>query len=189
MISNERVSPAKLLSLEDAVEVIKSGDSIWIGSTHSIPSQFLDILADRHKELHDVTLLGNNFINYSKLLVDTKYTDTFHIISFFESSQFISPLSNTSNVEYIKKPSRPYSKTLVDKFNINVMVVEVCPPDENGNCNVGVSGRAITPYLNKCDGIIKKIAVINKLQRPTVDDGELISIPLSDFDYISICNH
>jgi len=189
MANSKAEHSPQLVSLDDVAAMIESEDFIWVGSALSIPTPFLDRLANRHEELHDVTILGNTFINYSELLADSKYTDTFHIVSFFESSPFNSLTFKTNNIEYLKRPCGPYSKTICDKYKINVMVVEVCPPDNNGRCNLGVAGRAITPYLNKCKGITKKIAVINELQRPTFDDGELISIPTSDFDYLCICKH
>lgn len=189
MMTCETKHRPKLVSLENAAEMIESGDSIWVGSFLSIPNLFLDELADRCEELHNVTVLGCHYTNYSKLFVDPKYKKVFNVISFFESAMFRSTKFAAGNIGYIKKPGRPYQKTLVDKFNINTMVVEVCPPDNNGNCNVSVTGRTITPYLSKCEGITKKIAVINSLQRPSLAEGELISLPLSDFDYICICNH
>ncbi|NLH02084.1 MAG: hypothetical protein GX488_09360 [Clostridiales bacterium] len=185
--AKEKTNP-QLISLEEAAALIQSEDSIWVGSGFSIPNLFLDKLADRYETLHDVTVLGINYMNYSKIM-DSKYVNIFHVISFFESAMFRIFNSKAENIEYIKKPYRPYSKTICEQFKTNTMVVEVCPPDENGFCNVGATGKIITPYLNNCESIVKKIAVINEFQRPAFDDGDIISIHLSDFDYVCNCNH
>lgn len=188
MTTEEKRVP-KIITLEDAAGLIESQDSLWVGSALGISCTFLDELANRYEELNNVTILGHNFINYYNVLVDPKFGKAFHAISFYEASPFSSIWYNTNNLEYIKKPCGPYSKTICEKYNINVMVVEVCPPDRNGNCNLGATGSAITPYLSNCEGLTTKIAVINELLRPTYNDGELINIPLSDFDYCCISKH
>lgn len=177
----------KILFLEEAAEIIKSGDSIWVGGALSIPSPFLDKLAERHKELHDVTIVGDSFIKSCKLLIDPKYRTSFNIVSLYESLPFNYLYKEPSNIDYVKKPSGPYPKTIYEKYKINLMVFEVCPPDISENCNLGFTGGAITPYLTKCAGI--KIAIINELLRASSDDGEFTSIPLSYFDYVCMCNH
>jgi len=189
MTDNNENYQKKLVSLEDAVAQIKSGDTIWMGSTLSIPSIFLDMLSDRYTELNNVTLLGNTFINPSKMLTDPKYRNAFQVISFHKDLQFISPSGDSYNMDYIKKPSGSYTETICDAFNVNVLVTEVCPPDEFGNCNLGTCGRDITPYINKHPSITKRIAVINNLQHPSTYEGGPISIPLSDFDIVCECNH
>lgn len=179
----------ELITLDEAANLIKPQDSIWVGSALGISYAFLDKLANRYEELRDITILGHNFINYYSILVDPKFGKAFHAISFFEASPFSSLSYKTNNLEYIKKPCGPYSKTICEKFDINILIVEVCPPDKNGNCNLGVVGREITPSLIKCKGITTKIAVINELLIPSYDNGELSSIPLSDFDFCCICKH
>lgn len=179
----------QLITLEEASGLIKSQDSIWVGSALGISYAFLDELSNRYDELNNVTILGHNFINYYNILVDPKFGEAFHAISFFETTPFSSLSYKTNNLEFIKKPCGLYSKTICEKYNINVIIVEVCPPDKNGNCNLGANGRAITPYLNKCEGITTKIAIINALLLPSYDNGELVSLPLSDFDYCCISKH
>lgn len=188
-MTNEEKRVPKIITLEDAAAIIKSQDSIWVGSALSIPSTFLEELANRYEELNNVTILGHNFINYYNVLVDPKFGKAFHAISFFEASPFSSLSYKTNNLEYIKKPCGPYSKTICEKYNINMIIVEVCPPDKNGNCNLGVAGREITPYLNKCKGITTKIAIINELLIPSYNNGDFVSLPLSDFDYCCISKH
>ena len=48
-----------LTTMDEAAAAVKSGDTIWLGSTLCIPDAFMDKLADRVDELHDVTLLAN----------------------------------------------------------------------------------------------------------------------------------
>lgn len=59
-----------LVKSEDAAAKIKSGDTLWVGSTLCIPYDFLDALADRYEELSNVTILSNMFLNPSKILLD-----------------------------------------------------------------------------------------------------------------------
>jgi len=179
----------QLISLEEAAYLIKSQDSIWVGSVLGISYTFLDELANHYEDLNNVTILGHNFINYYNILIDPKFGKAFHAISLYESSPFCSLSYKTSNLEYIKKPCGLYSKTICEKYNINVIVVEVCPPDKNGNCNLGVGGREITPNLIKCNRITSKIAIINELLIPAYDHGDRVSLPLRDFDYCCLSKH
>lgn len=187
MIKKDNCRTPKIISLEEAAAMIKSGDTLWVGSGLSIPSKFLDTLADRCEELQNVTVIGETFLSHSKILADPKYGNTFHFVSFYESIAFNFLPFKANKITYIPKPGGPYSETIYNSFNIDVIIVEVCPPDKNKNCNLGITGTATTPYLCKCKGT--KIAVINELLQPAYDDGEPNSIPLGDFDYACISNH
>ncbi|MEA4893905.1 MAG: CoA transferase [Oscillospiraceae bacterium] len=176
----------QIISLENAAALIKSGDTIWVGSGLSISTPFLDKLADRHKELQNVTIIGETFLSYTKLLTDPKYTRTFRIISLYESLPLPCPSFATNKIEYVLKPDGPYAETIFRAFKINIMVIEVCPP-KNNYCNLGATGGATSPYFSKCKGI--KIAVINDLQQPYYADEENNSIPLDEFDCLCISNH
>jgi hypothetical protein len=188
MINNTAGHAVKMISLESAAAMIKSNDSIWVGTAFGISVPFLDQLADRQKELRNVTIVGESFLNCCKLLVDPLYRDTFHIVSLYEALPVNYLYNMKNNIDYVKRPPGPYVKTIYKKYHINVMAFEVCPPDGGNNCDLGFTGGAITRHFSKCGGI--KIAIINAFQRAAAyDDGGSNSVSLSDFDYACSCRH
>ncbi len=71
------------VTVEEAAAKVKSGDTIWMGSTLCVPDAFMDKLGDRVDEVENVTLLANMFLNPNKMLMDPSYKKSFHIVTFF----------------------------------------------------------------------------------------------------------
>jgi len=176
-----------LVKMEDAAATIKSGDTLWMGSTLCIPYDFMDCLADRYEELSNVTLLGNMYLAPNKILLDPTYKKAFHTISFFPN--VLERMSAQMNI--IDFHSAPYGtliETVTEIYKANVVAIEVCPPDEDGYCNVGVLGTNFSPEIIRSDCIKTRIAVINSYQPLAHGDAGLTKLPLSMFDYI-VENH
>ena len=69
-----------MMTTEEVVKLIESGDRIWIGNTCDVPYNQLDALADRYEELEDVVTFSNLFAKPLKMLTDAKYGKAFHHI-------------------------------------------------------------------------------------------------------------
>ncbi len=176
-----------LATVEDATKRICSGDRIWMGSTLCVPDAFMDKLGDRVDELQDVTLLANMYLSPNRLLLDPSFKKTFHVVSFFPN--VLERMSAQMNI--IDFHSAPYGElvTAVTKvYKANVVAIEVCPPDEDGNCNVGLLGTNFTPSIIRDDCVKTRIAVINKYQPNAHGSDSVTKLPLSMFDCI-VENH
>lgn len=77
----------------------------------------------------------------------------------------------------------------MDVYLTDTMVIEVCPPDENGNCNVTILGAPTNCVINEDPRIKKRIAVVNKGQYPAQGDYHSLNIPITQFDYIVEDDH
>lgn len=177
-----------LTTMDKAAAAVKSGDTIWMGSTLCVPDAFMSALAERVDELHDVTLLANMYLNPNPMLMDPSYKKSFHIISFF--TNVLERMSAQAGV--IDFHSAPYGEleTAVTKvYRANVVAIEICPPDEDGNCNVGLLGTNFTPEIIRHDTIQTRIAVINKFQPVAHGSDEVTKLPISMFDYIVENDH
>lgn len=177
-----------LTTMDEAAMAVKSGDTIWLGSTLCIPDAFMDKLADRVDELHDVTLLANMYLNPNRMLMDPSFKKSFHIVSFF--ANVLERMSAQAGV--IDFHSAPYGnlETAVTQiYHANIVAVEVCPPDADGNCNVGVLGTNFTPEIIRHDTVQTRIAVINKYQPVAHGSDAVTKLPLSMFDYIVEDDH
>lgn len=178
-----------LTTIEEAVSKIESGDTVWLGSMLSISSPFLDKLADRYEELENVTLIGNTFINPSKLLLEPKYKQSFHVVSFCRKALPKGTIKCSENIDFVIKPEGAYIKTICEDFKINTIAIEMCPPDSRGRCNLGSCGTSITPIVLRYPDIKKRIGIINKMQPNAYGSYEETTIPISYFDYVCESTH
>lgn len=172
-----------LVSMEEAAGSIQSGDTIWMGSTLCVPDTFMDKLADRVDEVQNITLLANMYLTPNRMLVDPSFKKSFHIVTFF--ANVLERMSAQMGI--IDFHSAPYGEleTAVTKvYKANVVAIEVCPPDADGNCNVGLLGTNFTPEIIRNDCVKKRIAVINKFQPIANGSDEVTKLPLAMFDYI-----
>ncbi len=141
-----------LVSLEGAAAKINSGDTLWLGSTLCIPYAFMDALADRHQELEDVTLIGNMYLAPNKILMDPMYKKSFHTISMF-ANVLERMAAQANNIDFHSAPYGFLVDAVTKVYKANVLCVEICPPDEDGLCNVGVLGTNFTPNIFRSDSI------------------------------------
>lgn len=176
-----------LISMDEAAQKIKSGDTLWMGSTLCIPYALMDCLADRVDELTNVTLLGNMYLAPNTIMMDPSYKKAFHTISFF-GNVLERMASSLGTIDLHSAPYGSLIEAVTRVYKANVVAIEVCPPDADGNCNVGVLGTNFTPTIIREDSITTRIAVINSYQPLAHGEKELVSVPISMFDYI-VENH
>lgn len=176
-----------LITMEEAAGKITSGDVIWMGSSLCIPYDFMDLLADRYQELSDITLMGNMYLSPVKVLFDPIYKKAFHTISFFPNV-FERMSADMGIVDIHSAPYGSLFETVTEVYKANVVAVEVCPPDADGNFNVGLLGTNFTPNIMHKGGLTTRIAVVNSYQPTAHGSDEITKLPVSMFDYI-VENH
>ncbi len=173
----------KLISMEEAAGKINSGDGIFCGETCSVSYNFLNALNKRRDELKDVTIMYNFSVGLYDMLFDEESLGHFRIISFFTG-----PLERMSGqmgiAEYHSAPFEYFTRETMDVYNANTIVVEVCEPDEEGYTNVSILGAAYFNSFRQCPKeFTKRIAVVNKHQRPAQGKSEIIKVESDWFDY------
>jgi 4-hydroxybutyrate CoA-transferase len=88
--------------------------------------------------------------------------------------------------------SAPYNflvEAVTKVYKANIVAVETCGPDEDGNINVGVLGTNFTPNIIRDDCVKMRIAVINKSMPRANGADSLVKVPISMFDYIIENDH
>lgn len=133
----------KLVSPEEAVALVKDGDSVWTGGWTSVPPQLCGALAARGPELKDVTIV--NFLSPFKW-------DQPQILEHFKVvTGYCSPLDRQAaregRIEYIpvsqfREGSMPPG---LDRFD--AALIPISPPDEHGWCSFG-SGVFFGPTVS-----------------------------------------
>ena len=170
-----------LLTVEDAVNEIKSGDTVWVGSASSISTDFLDALSARQGELENVTILAEKGSLPCAILDELKYKSTFRVMSFFTEA-----LSQTyakgNKAAFFKFTAPKTIEAVCREFGVNTVAITVCQPDTDGNVNLGKAGNFVTPLINSYAGVTKRIAILDQ----TLDaaDEHETKLALSDFDVV-----
>jgi len=148
-----------LITLEEAAEKIASGDKIFFGQTITISYPFLDLL-NKREDLTDVGIYYNCSSGMFDMVFDADSKKKFHIMTMFSSP--LDRMSGSMGIcDFNSNPYEYFTRSIIDEYGCNTMVVEICPPDENGRCNLGVLGIPSNGLFNADPRVVKKIGIIN----------------------------
>ncbi|MEG1730984.1 MAG: acetyl-CoA hydrolase/transferase C-terminal domain-containing protein [Oscillospiraceae bacterium] len=176
-----------MVDMETAAKSIKSGDTVYFGSSLCVSGALMDALADRYEELSDVTLMANMYLTPAKILMDPKYKKSFHTITMFANA-YERMAAKQNNIDFNATPYGDLVKSITETYHCNVVAIEVCPPDENGIINTGVLGTNFTPNIMRHPGVTKRIAIINSYQPLAHGPDSITKYKVEDFD-LFVENH
>lgn len=157
----------KLVSLQEAVSVVKSGDRVFFQGAAMTPNTVIDALCERYKELSNVEIIQIHTEGSAKYTLEP-YKSAFRINSCFVGGN-IRDAVNFSNGNYI--PIFLSEIHLLFRRNIlplDVAIVQVSPPDKHGYCSLGTSVDVALPAVQTAK---KVIAQINPMVPRTHGDG------------------
>ncbi|MCD6401535.1 MAG: acetyl-CoA hydrolase/transferase family protein [Anaerolineales bacterium] len=127
----------KIVSAEEAVQVIKSGDRVFLTGNCSVPQKILSALVNRSKELENVEIAQALSVG------PAEYVNPGMEGHFRVNTMFIS-----KNIRKAVQEGRgDYTPVLLSEFPllfknghlpIDVAMVHLSPPDEHGFCSFGV---------------------------------------------------
>jgi 4-hydroxybutyrate CoA-transferase len=125
----------KLVSLEDAAAVVKSGDRVWVGMFTSTPESLATALLARKGELRDVEL--HHYV--SPFLWATPETaGVFNLVT-----AFTTPADRTQvhagMADYLPLGNFRQSWIQAAIGSVDVSIVKTSPPDENGYMSMGTA--------------------------------------------------
>ena len=176
-----------LVSMDVAANSINSGDSLWLGAAAEVPYTFLEKLHERMQDLFNVGLIYTVFNKPIDLIFDVEAKKHFKLVSFFTL-----PLERISaEMGIVSLWSNPFEfipRAALEIYNCNTVALNVCPPDEDGYCNMGIYGSSTTGLIANDNRIKKRIAVIDRNQSPAGGDRLKTSLNVTDFDYIVECD-
>ena len=126
-----------LMSAEDAVNHIQSGNRVVVAHACGEPSYLLDVMvanAKAYKDVEIVHMVAMGKAEYCK----PEYADNFRHNAFFvggTSRDAIAEGRGDFTPSFFFEVPRQFSSTMP----VDVAMVMVTPPDENGMCSLGVS--------------------------------------------------
>lgn len=128
----------KIKSADEAVQIIKSGDCIFVHGSAGTPLTLTAALGRRAHELQNVEIMNISLLGDLQLNMDA-YPDSFFLNSLFVSAN-IRPMVNDERGAYIpiflSEISRLFKRHYI---SLDVVFINCSPPDQNGYCSLGVS--------------------------------------------------
>lgn len=129
---------SKIGSAEEAVKLIKSGDSVYVHSNAAAPIPLIDAMVGRANELKKVKilhLLTLGSADYAK----PEYADSFDVHALFIGPNVRSAV-NEGRAEYLPVFLSEIPRLFdSNEIPIDVCLLQVSPPDNHGYCSYGVS--------------------------------------------------
>jgi acyl-CoA hydrolase len=165
--------PREFRSASEAVEVVKSGDRVFVHGSAATPISLVNALLRRAGEITDIEIMsistyGNIEWNRPEVL------DHFRLNSLFVSEN-VREWANGSSGEYVPVFLSEIPQLFERKvLPLDVTLIQVSPPDAHGYCTLGTSVDAALSAVRNSNVVI---AQINPRMPRVLGDG---IISLSD---------
>ena len=146
----------KLVTPDKAVEIVESGDRVFIGTACATPRTLIQALEDHRWEIADVQLV--HFLTDGAIL----YEDNQPLTGFKHKVFFVGADSREA-VKQDKSDYVPVSltqlSTLIENHQlpIDVAFVQVSPPDEHGFVSLGISVDIMQQVIRQAEKVVAEI--------------------------------
>lgn len=176
-----------LVSVEEAARAISAGDVVWMGQGPEIPFTMLDEMHIHMEDYHDVFLIWNVATMPFGMLFDPESRKHFRMTSFFNLP--LERMSGEMGVMEYHSCGYDHLDEGFFEYGGNTAALHVCPPDEDGWCNVGHYGVSTTSLIINDPRVKKRIGFIDRTgQYPIPGDRKDVSVHVTEFDYIVECD-
>lgn len=156
-----------IVTKEEAVGIVKSGDRVFIQGAAMTPNTLIDALCDRYQELENVEIISIHTEGDAKYTM-APYSESFKMNSCFVGRNVRSAVNSTLG-DYIPIfLSEIHLLFRQEILPLDVAIVQVSPPDVHGYCSLGVSVDVALPAIETAK---KVIAQINPFVPRTHGDG------------------
>lgn len=172
----------KYVSAAEAVQVVRSGDRVYVHAAAATPVILTQALTDRADELRGVEVCHIHTEGPAPY-ADPKYADSFHVNSFFIGKNVrhtIAAGNGSYTPVFLSEIPTLFRRGILP---LNVVFIQVSPPDLHGYCSLGVSVEASVAAI-ECARIV--IAQVNSFMPRTFGDGVIHS---SKIDYAVVHNN
>ncbi|WP_417765771.1 acetyl-CoA hydrolase/transferase family protein [Spongiibacter tropicus] len=161
---------------QDALNILKSGDTLWCHSMAATPYRLLEALAEKALSLQDLTLMQLH-LEHADALCAASLDGHLRNRCFFVGKE-MREMVNNGRADYVPIFLSEIPRLFRQKVQpVDVALIQVSPPDRHGNCSLGVSVEATRAA---CDVAKTIIAQINPRMPRTHGDA---CIPYCDIDY------
>lgn len=146
----------RITTAEETVQVVKSGDRVFIQGAAMTPNELVNALCERHKEVENVEIISIHTEG------DAPYTQEPYCNSFRLNSCFVGgnvrKSVNSLKADYIPIFLSEIPRLFKSEYlPLDVAIVQVSPPDKHGYCSLGVSVDVALPAVRTAKKIIAQI--------------------------------
>lgn len=167
----DRVVPAR-----EAVAAVRSGDHVFVGTACATPRVLVAALEDLDTPVSDLLLvhfLTDGVVPVYKGGPSTRFRHRVFFVG-SDTRAFV----EKGKVDYVPVSIAQVPRLIADgRIPIDVAVIQVSPPDDEGNCSLGVSVDVIPAAIAAAKTVI---AEINPNMPRTHGES---SVPFADIDY------
>ena len=167
----------KYVTAAEAVQVVKSGDRVYVQAAAATPTILTKALTDRASELRDVEICHLHTEGDAPY-ANPALADSFHVNSFFIGANVRHTLkagNGSYTPVFLSELPLLFRKNVV---KLDVAFIHVSPPDSHGYCSLGVSVEATVAAIENAKTVI---AQVNPNMPRTFGDGIM---HVSEIDYL-----
>ncbi len=167
----------RIVSAEEALRVVQSGNRVYIGGGCAVPQSLLDALVARAPELHDVETISILHMGEAPYVAPEMEGHFRHRAMFIGSN--VRKAVNEGRADYVPIFLSEIPALFKNgQLPIDVCLVQLSPPDEHGFCSFGVEVGVTKPAAHVAKTLI---AEINDRMPRVLGDS---FIHVSKLDYI-----
>ena len=167
----------KYVTAAEAVQVVKSGDRVYVQAAAATPTILTKALTDRASELRNVEICHLHTEGDAPY-ANPELAESFHVNSFFIGANVRHTLkagNGSYTPVFLSELPLLFRKNVV---KLDVAFIHVSPPDSHGYCSLGVSVEASVAAIENAKIVVAQV----NLQMPrTFGDGIL---HVSEIDYL-----
>lgn len=166
----------KKMSSDEAIKLIKSGDTVVLGHAMGEPQELVRAITRNYESMKDVEVV--QMVPYTGALTDTKYQGHIRYNSLFAGGSTRNAI-NEGTADFTPVFFHEVPKLFREKLiDVDVALVMVTPPDEHGYCSFGISVDYTRPAADEAKLVI---AQVNKHMPRTLGNS---MIHVNDLDVI-----
>lgn len=141
---------------EEAIKVVRSGDSLLWPCVVGAPELLIQALVKRAPELHDVRITHMYTEGYADYVLP-EYANSFHLNSFFVGGN-VRKATQMGFADYIPCSLSDSARIIRDGIQpVDVLLLTVSEPDEEGYVSLGTSVDCMIAALEKAKYIIAQV--------------------------------
>ena len=167
----------KYVTAAEAVQVVKSGDRVYVQAAAATPTILTKALTDRASELRNVEVCHLHTEGNAPY-ANPELAESFHVNSFFIGANVRHTLkagNGSYTPVFLSELPLLFRKNVV---KLDVAFIHVSPPDSHGYCSLGVSVEASVAAIENAKIVI---AQVNPQMPRTFGDGIM---HVSEIDYL-----
>ncbi|MUU77938.1 acetyl-CoA hydrolase/transferase family protein [Winogradskyella endarachnes] len=146
----------KTVTAEEALQVVKSNDRVYIQAAAAAPQSLVKALAARHEELRNVEVCHLHTEGVAPY-ANPEFSESFHVNSFFIGKNVRHTLkagNGTYTPVFLSELPRLFQQRII---NLDVVLIHVSVPDRHGYCSLGVAVEAILAAIDNAKIVIAQV--------------------------------